>query len=132
MVEGAGAVGLAALLEDQSGFRGRKVGLVVSGGNIDPLTLSSIIQRGLVRSGRLVRLIVELRDVPGALAEITRLIGSEDANVIEVHHRRAFSSLSLQSAEVELVLHTRGVEHATRLNEVLRLEGYRVRDGSHS
>jgi threonine dehydratase len=127
VVEGAGAAGLAALLEHRGRFAGRKVGLILSGGNIDPLVLSSIIQRGLVRSGRLVRLVVELRDVPGALAEVSKLIGDCDANIIEVHHQRAFSTLPVQSTDVEFVLQTRGLDHVEALLGSLSAAGYKVR-----
>lgn len=127
VVEGAGAVGLAAMMSNRDRFAGRKVGLILSGGNIDMLILSSIIQRGLVRSGRLVRLNVEVRDVPGALAEITRLLGTGDANIIEVKHQRAFTNLPLQSAEVEFVLQTRGLEHLKQIVGELSLVGYKVR-----
>ena len=93
VVEGAGAAGLAALMTDRGFFYGKKVGIILSGGNMDFLILSSIIQRGLVRSGRMIRLSVELRDVPGALADVSRCIGQTDANIVEVHHQRAFSHL---------------------------------------
>lgn len=127
VVEGAGAVGLAALLKYRQLFAGRKVGLILSGGNIDLLALSSIIQRSLVRSGRLVRLCAEIRDVPGTLSDITRCIGNVGANVVEVHHQRAFTSLPLQLAEVEFVLQTRGLEHLQHIINVLKDKGYKPR-----
>jgi len=130
VVEGAGAVGLAALLAHRERFCGRKVGLILSGGNIDLIILSSIIQRSLVRSGRLVRLHVEVRDVPGGLAEVTRLLADADANIVEVHHQRAFSSLSLQSADVEFVLLTRGLEHLQQIMDTLGAGGYQVKIAS--
>ncbi len=126
VVEGAGAAGLAALLVHRERFGGRKVGMILSGGNIDLIILSSIIQRSLVRSGRLVRLRVEVRDVPGGLASATRLLAEADANIIEVHHQRAFSSLSLQSADVEFVLLTRGLEHLHQIVNTLQTGGYQV------
>jgi threonine dehydratase len=126
VVEGAGAAGLAALLAHREQFAGRKVGLILSGGNIDLIILSSIIQRSLVRSGRLVRLHVEVRDVPGGLADVTRLLADADANIVEVHHQRAFSSLSLQSADVEFVLLTRGLEHLQQIMSTLGARGYQV------
>jgi threonine dehydratase len=126
VVEGAGAAGLAALVRHPERFRGRQVGLVLSGGNIDLLPLSSIIQRGLVRTGRLVRLRAEVRDVPGALAQLTQLLAGADANIVEVNHRRAFTSLPLQSAEVEFVLQTRGQDHLERIVEELGRAGHRV------
>ncbi|MDY6853429.1 MAG: threonine ammonia-lyase [Thermodesulfobacteriota bacterium] len=124
VVEGAGAAGLAALLKDPKRFKGKKVGLILSGGNIDLFILSSIIQRGLVHSGRLVRLNVGIPDTPGALAEITRLLGENNANIIEVRHQRAFTNLSLQLAEVEFVLQTLGTDHVLNILEIIRSASY--------
>jgi threonine dehydratase len=124
VVEGAGAAGLAAIVKYPHRFRGRQVGLILCGGNIDLLILSSIIQRGLVRSGRLVRLRVEVRDVPGALAEVTKCLGEVDANIVEVQHQRAFTSLPLQSADVEFVLMTRGLEHLQKIIKTLDDGGF--------
>ncbi len=126
VVEGAGAAGLAALLKYRQHFADKKVGLILSGGNIDMMALSSIIQRGLVRSGRLARLRVGLRDVPGALAEITRLIGEANANIVQVQHHRAFTNLPLQVADVEFVLQTRGPRHVLQIVEALQQAGYHV------
>ena len=123
LVEGAGAAGLAALLAEPARFRGRRVGLILCGGNIDPLLLSSIIGRGMVRAGRLVRLRVGARDVPGSLALITSTVARAGANIDEVHHQRAFSSLSAQYVEVELVLQTRGPAHVEEVVNVLRAAG---------
>jgi threonine dehydratase len=124
VVEGAGACGLAALLKYRHRFHRRKVGLVLCGGNIDLLALSSIIQRGLARNGQLVRLRVATRDVPGELARVAGLIGSDGGNVIEVHHQRAFSSQPLQTALVDFTLQTRGIEHLSRIVATLREAGY--------
>jgi len=121
LVEGAGAAGLAALLKDPARFAGRKVGLVLCGGNIDPLLLASILERGMVRAGRLARIRVAARDTPGVLARITGIVAEAGANIDEVHHQRAFSSLSVQSVEVELVLQTRNHAHVQDL--VARLAG---------
>jgi threonine dehydratase len=121
VVEGAGAAGLAALLKDPARFAGRKVGLVLCGGNIDPLLLSAIIERGMVRAGRLARIRVNARDTPGVLARITAVVAEAGANIDEVHHQRAFSSLSAQSVEVELVLQTRNPGHVDEV--VTRLQG---------
>lgn len=124
VVEGAGAVGLAALLQHRARFKGRKVGLILTGGNIDLLVLSSIIQRGLVRSGRLVRLRVGIPDLPGSLAEVTRLLGEANSNIIEVRHQRAFTNLSLRTAEVEFVIQTLGMSHVRQILEVLSQAKY--------
>lgn len=119
VVEGAGAVGLAALLSNRELFKSRKVGLILTGGNIDLLTLSSIIQRGLVQSSRLVRLRVGIPDVPGALAEVTRLLGETNTNIIDIRHQRAFTNLSLRVAEVEFVIQTLGQDHVGNILKTL-------------
>jgi threonine dehydratase len=124
VVEGAGAAGLAALLKYPERFRDRKVGLVLCGGNIDPLLLAAIIERGMVRAGRLARVKVGSRDVPGALALITAAVAEAGANIDEVHHQRAFSALSAQNVEIELVLQTRGHEHVREVLEHLRAAGF--------
>ena len=127
VAEGAGAAGLAPLLQKNHRFQGKKVGIVLSGGNIDLLILSSIIQRGLVRSGRLVRLLIAIRDIPGALSEVTRLLGEWGANIIEVHHQRTFTTLPLQTTEVEFVLQTRGIGHWKEILRELYRANYSVR-----
>lgn len=127
VVEGAGAVGLAALLKNRERFRGRNIGLVLCGGNIDPLTLADIIQRGMVRSGRLTRLQVQLRDLPGSLAAVTRVLAESNANIDEVHHQRAFTHLPVQSADVDFVLETRGNEHVQQIIMALAQAGFSAR-----
>jgi threonine dehydratase len=126
VVEGAGACGLAALLKHKRRFRGKKVGLVLCGGNIDLMILSSIIQRGLARSGHLVRLRVETRDVPGELAQLSGRIGAAGGNIMEVHHQRAFSAEPLQTAIVDFILQTRGLDHLDKIVGALRAGGYRI------
>jgi threonine dehydratase len=126
VVEGAGACGLAALLKSRKQFRRKKVGLVLCGGNIDLMVLSSIIQRGLARDGQLVRLRVETRDIPGELAGVTRLIGASGGNIIEVHHQRAFSAQPLQTAMVDFILRTRGLDHLGQIVAALRAAGYQT------
>jgi len=120
LVEGAGAAGLAALVRHPERFRGKRVGLVLSGGNIDPLLLAAIIERGMVRSGRLARIKVSARDVPGVLARITATVAEAGANIEEVHHQRAFTLLAAQNVEIELVLQTRGQAHVQQVLEALR------------
>jgi threonine dehydratase len=124
VAEGAGAAALAAVMRHRERFAGRKVGVVLSGGNIDGLVLASIIERGLARSARLVRLRVLLPDRPGALAEVTRLIAESGANVMEVSHERAFGRVPLREAQVELVLATRGPDHVEALRAALAAAGY--------
>jgi threonine dehydratase len=124
LVEGAGAAGLAALLKHPQRFAGKRVGLVLCGGNIDPLLLASIIERGMVRAGRLARIQVNARDVPGNLARITATVAEAGANIDEVHHQRAFTLLAAQNVAIELVLQTRGREHIAQVIERLREAGF--------
>ena len=124
LVEGAGAAGLAALLKYPERFAGKKVGLVLCGGNIEPLLLASIIERGMVRAGRLARIIVSVRDVPGALAKITATVAGAGANIDEVHHQRAFTLLAAQNVEIELVIQTRGPGHIQDVLTALRIAGF--------
>ena len=127
LVEGAGAAGLAALLKEPARYAGRKVGLVLCGGNIDPMLLAAIIERGMVRAGRLARIRVGARDTPGVLARITAVVAEAGANIDEVHHQRAFSSLSAQNVEVELVLQTRNPGHVAAVVGALQAAGFDAR-----
>ena len=124
VVEGAGAAGLAALLKEPGRYRGQRVGLVLCGGNIDPLLLQAIIGRGMVRAGRLARIRVGARDAPGVLARITAVVAEAGANIDEVHHQRAFSALSAQNVEVELVLQTRNPAHVLAVVAALQAAGF--------
>ena len=126
VVEGAGAVGLAALLKHSERFKGRKVGLILCGGNIEPLVLAEIIERGMVKSGRLARLRFDVRDVPGALADVATLLGKLGANIDEVQHQRAFTTLSVERAQIEVVVQTRGVAHIAQIMAAMGAEGYRA------
>lgn len=127
VVEGAGAASLAALLTRPERFRGRKVGLVLCGGNIDPLMLAGIVERGMVRAGRLARVRVEVRDLPGSLAGVTACLAQQNANIEEVHHQRAFTHLAVQHAEVDLVLKTRSHDHVREIVAALNAAGYSAR-----
>jgi threonine dehydratase len=128
VVEGAGAAGLAALLHAPGRFQGKKVGLVLCGGNIDPLLLAAIIERGMVRSGRLGRIRVGASDLPGQLARITATVAEAGANIDEVRHQRAFTALAAQNVDVELVVQTRGRAHLTELLQALRSAGYEAQE----
>ncbi len=127
VAEGAGAAPLAALLRQPERFRGRKVGLVLGGGNIDPLMLAEIIERGMVRAGRLARVLVEVRDLPGSLAKVTACLAEQNANIEQVHHQRAFTTLAVQNAEVDLVLKTRNHEHVRQIVAALQRAGFKAR-----
>lgn len=124
LVEGAGAAGLAALLRYPERFAGKTVGLVLCGGNIDPLLLAAIIERGMVRAGRLARIKVSVRDIPGSLAKITATVADAGANIDEVHHQRAFTMLSAQNVEVELVIQTRGRDHIAEVLVAVHTAGF--------
>lgn len=131
VVEGAGAAGLAALLRHPERFAGRKVGLILCGGNINPMMLAEIIERGMVRAGRLARIRVQTRDVPGELGRVASLIAEAGGNIEDVIHQRAFTALPAQNAELEFVLQTRGREHIEHVLAVLREAGLRAEASPH-
>ena len=126
VVEGAGAAALAAVLQYPERFRGKTVAVIASGGNIDARVLASVLSRALARSGRIVRLRVEVPDRPGALAAIASVIAAERGNIVEVEHRRDLPGVALTSARVELSVETRGRTHAERMVEALEGSGYPV------
>ena len=127
VAEGSAAVGLAALMQNKKAFEDKKVGIIISGGNIDMPVLQSIIARGLVRSHRMTRIRVGLRDVPGTLASATQCIEDSGANIVHVHHHRNFTELPLQIVEVEFILQTRGKEHVQEVIERLQKNQFKVR-----
>ena len=126
--EGAGAAPLAALLDDPDRFAGRRVGLVLSGGNIDLRLLSSVIMRGLARTGRLCRLVIEVPDSPGALGELTAAVGRAGGNIVDLWHHREFGIHSARVTEIELLVETRDGESAEALERSLASQGYVVDD----
>ena len=126
VAEGAGAAGLAALLAHPEVFRGRKVGLVLSGGNIDTRLLASVLLRGLVRDGRIVRLRVMINDLPGQLARVSGLIGKAGGNIVEVQHQRLFGVVA-KRAELDVTVETRDRAHVRELVAALQSDGFVVR-----
>ena len=126
VVEGAGAAGLAALLSDTRRFAGRKVGLVLCGGNIDTRLLASVLTRGLARDGRLTQLSIDIPDRPGQLARVAGVIGAEGANIVEVYHQRVFTVLPAKGAELHVVIETRDREHLGRVVQRLEEAGFLV------
>lgn len=126
VVEGAGAVGLAAAKAYPEKFQDGPTLLVLSGGNIDMMILSSVLQRGLVRSSRLVRLRVEIPDLPGALSELTQRVGELDSNIMDIVHQRTFGGSSVRSTVVELSLQMRGEEQIEQVVAGLRATGYEI------
>jgi threonine dehydratase len=126
VAEGAGAVGLAALLAYPERFRGKKVGIAITGGNIDARILSNVLLRDLLRDGRLLRLHLQIPDRPGVLADIAGKIGDSGGNIIEVSHQRLFASSSVQAAELEVMVEARDKIHANAIVEALE-QSYIVR-----
>jgi threonine dehydratase len=123
VAEGAGAAGLAALMTYPERFRGRRVGLVVSGGNIDNRLLASVLLRGLAHDGRLVRLRVDVGDAPGALARVAGIIAAHRGNIVDVAHQRLFGDIAAKAVELDLTIETQGCAHAEAILETLRSSG---------
>ena len=131
VAEGAGAAALAALVNAKVALAGKTVVLILSGGNIDVNLISRIIERGLVKDGSIVRLTVLLRDRPGALAALTRLVAEGRANVLQIQHDRAFSRTRIGDTEVELTLETSGRDHIDAVKRHLAEAGYAVTEVMH-
>ncbi|MFZ3234292.1 MAG: threonine ammonia-lyase [Stellaceae bacterium] len=127
IVEGAGASGIAAVLGAPRRFAGKRVGIIITGGNIDGRLLASILMRGLVREGRLVRLRAELPDVPGALSRVSAIIGKHAGNIVEVHHQRLFHDTSVKRAELDVVVETQNRRHVEALVAALNQAGFPTR-----
>jgi threonine dehydratase len=127
IVEGAGAAGIAAVVASSARFARKRVGVVLSGGNIDARLLASILMRGLVREGRLVRLRAELPDVPGALSQVSGIIGRRAGNIVEVHHQRLFHDTSVKRAELDVVVETQNRRHVEVLIAALNEAGFPTR-----
>ena len=127
VAEGAGAVTLAALLTAPERFRGLKVAAVVSGGNIDSRLLASVLMRGLVRDGRMVRIRVEIPDQPGVLSRISGLLGEAGANIVEVYHQRLFQDVPVKNAELDAVIETRNADHIGEVVSTLEAAGFKTR-----
>jgi threonine dehydratase len=126
VVEGAGAAGLAALLAHPERFAGRKVGVVLCGGNIDTRLLANVLLRDLARSGRLARLRVRLQDRPGALFNVARIFDEQQVNIIEIYHQRVFTTLPAKGLITDIECETRDRDHLDRLIASLRDGGYEV------
>ncbi len=123
VAEGAGAAGLAALLEHPARFAGKRVGIPICGGNIDSRILSAVLMRGLVREGKLVRLRVTMPDIAGSLAKVAGMIGAAGGNIVEVQHQRMFGTASVKSPEVEFLIETRDREHTLAIIATLERNG---------
>jgi threonine dehydratase len=125
MAEGAGAAGLAAMLVKPEKFRGRKVGLVLCGGNIDPRILASIMVRELEREDRIVSFRLTIPDRPGVLGQIATRLGELGANILEVDHRRLFLDVPAKGAKLDVTMETRDQAHGEVIFEALEAEGFR-------
>jgi threonine dehydratase len=126
VVEGAGAAGLAALLAHPEHFRGKTVGLVLCGGNIDTRLLANVLLRDLARSGRLARLRIRLQDRPGALYAVARIFQEQNANILELYHQRIFTNLPAKGLTLDVECETRGADHLDRLVQAITDAGYEV------
>ncbi len=126
VVEGAGAAGLAALLSHPQMFKGRKIGLILCGGNIDTRLLANVLLRDLARSGRLARLRIRLQDRPGTLFHVSRIFSEQGANILELSHQRIFTSLPAKGLTLDVECETRDAGHLERLMQALRDAGFDV------
>jgi threonine dehydratase len=127
VAEGAGAVGIAALLADPAPFRGKHVGVVISGGNVDARLLSTVLLRGLQHDGKIARVRIEITDSPGVLSRVTRIIGASGADIIDIEHQRLFSAVPARQAELDVVMETRGRAHVERILADLQGNGFPAR-----
>ncbi|HEY9554209.1 threonine ammonia-lyase [Allosphingosinicella sp.] len=124
VAEGAGAAGLAALLTHKERFKGRTVGLILTGGNIDTRLLATVLLRDLARSGRMARLRIQLQDRPGALFSVVKLFEQHQINIVEIYHQRVFTSLPAKDAFIDIECEARDAEHLDRLVAGLREAGF--------
>jgi threonine dehydratase len=127
LVEGAGAVPLAALAENRDRFAGRRVGLVACGANVDPRILAAVLMRGMSRAGHLARLRISITDQTGTLGKVAQIIGEAGGNIVETYHNRMFSDVSVKRAELDAVVETRDAKHAERIIERLVEAGFPAR-----
>ena len=126
VAEGAGAAGLAALLEHPDRWRGKRVALVLTGGNIDTRVLASVLLREMAHSGRITSLRIAVSDTPGQLAPLVSAIAAAGANVVEIEHRRLFDPISARATNIDVMLETRDARHAARVVEAIEAKGYRI------
>jgi threonine dehydratase len=127
VAEGAGAAGLAAMIAHPARFAGRRVGVVICGGNIDSRMLATVLMRGMVRDGRMVTLRIQISDTPGVLGRLAKLVGDSGGNIIEIHHQRMFNDLPPKRADIDAVIETRNPEHYKEIVGVLEADGFPTR-----
>jgi len=131
VVEGAGAVSLAAVMNRPPGLAGKKVVLCLTGGNIDVTVISRIIERGLAYDGRLCRVIVYISDRPGSLAALLTLVAQTGASIKEVSHDRSFGPADVARVKVSVIMETRDLEHIRQIHEALKEKGVEIVESSH-
>ena len=125
--EGAGAAGIAAIHQNPALFAGKKVGVVICGGNIDPRLLASILNRNMAVDGRIARLRIDISDEPGMLAAISTTIGKCGGNIVEIYHQRLFYDVPAKLAKIDAVIETRGPDHVDEIIAALRAAHFQVR-----
>jgi len=126
MAEGAGAAGLAAIMQEQDRFKGKKVALVLTGGNIDPRILASIVVRGLEHEEKIISLRITISDQPGVLGIIATMLGDAGANILEVSHRRMFLEVPAKGAKLDFVIETKDAAHARQVMKSISAAGFEV------
>ena len=126
IAEGAGAVSVAAAMFNKFPIKDKKVVSLVSGGNIDVTSLSRVIKRGLIKSGRTSSMLIELIDKPGQLKDVSRIIADCGGNVTGVHHERAGSTESVNGCYLRITMETRNYDHVLEIKEALRSEGFKI------
>jgi threonine dehydratase len=127
VVEGAGAAAYAAVAANPEIFKGKKVGIVLSGGNIDMRLLSNVILREMMREGRIMQLVVEIEDRPGWLAKIATVVGEAGGNILDVSHNRMMTDMPVKSADLGLTIEARDAAHAAEIRETLEKAGFTIR-----
>ncbi len=126
MAEGAGAAGLAAIMQEQDRFKGKKVALVLTGGNIDPRILASIVVRGLEHEEKIISIRITISDQPGVLGLIATMLGDAGANILEVSHRRMFLEVPAKGAKLDFVIETKDAAHARQVMKSISAAGFEV------
>jgi threonine dehydratase len=130
VVEGAGATAFAAVVANPDIFRGRRVGVILSGGNIEMRLLSNVILRELSREGRILSLVIKIEDRPGLLARIATVVSEAGGNILEVSHNRMLTEMSAKAADLGLTIEARDAVHAKEIREALESAGFVMRPGS--
>jgi threonine dehydratase len=132
VVEGAGAAAFAAIVSNPDLFKGKKVGVVLSGGNIDMRLLSNVILREMMREGRILQLVVEIEDQPGWLAKIATVVGEAGGNILDVAHNRMMTDMSVKSADLSLTIEARDAAHGKEIHDTLQKAGFTIRPHAQS